>query len=95
MAKVKVALFGVLARIAGEKIVYVNASTLKEALNEISVKYGEELKSRILDEKCNLRRFVNIYVNGRDVRFTGALETKLNENDEISIIPAVGGGQHG
>lgn len=92
MAKVKVILFGVLAKIAGEKIIYVNASTLREALNEVAAKYGEDLKNRILDEKGNLRRFVNIYVNGRDVRFTGILETRLNENDEISIIPAVGGG---
>ncbi|MEM2578449.1 MAG: ubiquitin-like small modifier protein 1 [Candidatus Bathyarchaeia archaeon] len=93
MAKVKVTLFGVLAKIAGEKIIYVNASTLREALDEVAAKYGEDhLKNRILDEKGNLRRFVNIYVNGRDVRFTGILETRLNENDEISIIPAVGGG---
>ncbi|MBS7605894.1 MAG: ubiquitin-like small modifier protein 1 [Candidatus Bathyarchaeia archaeon] len=92
MAKVKVVLFGILARIAGEKMVYVNASTLKEALNEVAAKYGEGLKDRILDERGNLRRFVNIYVNGKDVRFTGILETRLNENDEISIIPAVGGG---
>lgn len=92
MAKVKVALFGVLARIAGEKIIHVNASTLREALDEVAAKYGEDLKNKILDEKGNLRRFVNIYVNGKNVRLTGALETMLNEDDEISIIPAVGGG---
>ncbi|MBS7634955.1 MoaD/ThiS family protein [Candidatus Bathyarchaeota archaeon] len=92
MARVKITLFGGLAKAAGEKTVYVNASTLKEAIGEIAAKYGEEIRNRILDEKGNLRRFVNIYVNGKDARFTGALETKLNENCEVSIIPAVGGG---
>lgn len=91
MARVKITLFGGLAKSAGEKTFYVNASTLKEAISEIAAKHGE-LKNRVLDEKGNLRRFINIYVNGRDARFTGTLETRLNENDEVSIIPAVGGG---
>ncbi|MEM3437383.1 MAG: MoaD family protein [Nitrososphaerales archaeon] len=92
MARVKIMLFGGLVRIIGEKTFYINASTLKEAINEVTAKYGEEFRNRILDDKENLRRFVNIYVNGKDVRFLDNLETRLSENDEISIIPAVGGG---
>lgn len=94
MARVKIMLFGGLAKAAGEKTLYVNASTLKEAISEVAAKH-RDLKNRVLDEKGNLRRFINVYVNGRDARFTGALETKLNENDEVLIIPAVGGGLHG
>jgi len=92
MARVKIRLFGGLIKITGEKTVYVTASTLKEAIDEIAAKYGEEFKARILDENGNLRRFINIYVNGKDARFIGSLGTILNENDDITIIPAVGGG---
>ncbi|MEM3506732.1 MAG: MoaD family protein [Candidatus Bathyarchaeia archaeon] len=92
MARVKIKLFGELVRMVGEKTVYVNASTLKEVINEIITKYGDEVRSRLLDENGNLRRFINIYINGKDSRFIGFLETKLNDNDEILIIPAIGGG---
>jgi molybdopterin synthase sulfur carrier subunit len=50
------------------------------------------LKERLCDESGELRRFVNIYVNGEDVRFLDGLATHLKENDEISIVPAVAGG---
>ncbi|MDQ1657700.1 MAG: sulfur-carrier protein, partial [Cryptosporangiaceae bacterium] len=39
-----------------------------------------------------LHRFVNVYVNDEDVRFTGALETKLSDGDSVTILPAVAGG---
>jgi sulfur-carrier protein len=48
---------------------------------------------RLLDEKGSLRRFVNIYVNGEDVKFLSGLDTPVGDKDIISIIPAVGGGQ--
>ena len=95
MGRVKITLFGVLARITGEKVIYANAPTLRDAINEAAIKYGEEFKSRILDEKGGLRRFINVYVNGRNVRFLNDLETKLNDNDVVWIIPAVGGGSNG
>jgi len=81
-----------LARITGEKSNDLEASTLKEALGVLTEKYGEQLKNRIYDEKGNLRRFVNIYVNGKDIRFLEHLDTELSDHDKISIIPAVGGG---
>lgn len=92
MAKVNVALFGNLARIAGEKITFVDASTLGEALNALIAKYGETFKNRIYDENNRPRRFINIYVNGKDMRFLDGLETKLNDSDKVLMVPAVGGG---
>lgn len=50
------------------------------------------LKERLVDESGELRRFVNIYVNGEDVRFLDGLATELNTGDEVSIVPAVAGG---
>ena len=92
MGKVKITFYGALARIAGEKNVDLEASTVKEALNILTIKYGEELKKRLFDEKGKVRRFINIYINGKDIRFLKQLDTELNDNDKLSIIPAVGGG---
>ncbi|MCH8901543.1 MAG: MoaD/ThiS family protein, partial [Chloroflexi bacterium] len=50
------------------------------------------LKERICDETGELRRFVNVYVNGEDVRFLSGLQTPLEPGAEVSIVPAVAGG---
>ena len=49
-------------------------------------------KERLLDEDGELRYFVNIYVNGEDIRFDQGLRTAIKSGDEISIVPAVAGG---
>ena len=50
------------------------------------------LKSRLCDEKGDLRRFVNIYVNEEDIRFLNGKDTSLKDGDEVSIVPAIAGG---
>jgi molybdopterin synthase sulfur carrier subunit len=50
------------------------------------------MRERLMDESGQLRRFVNIYVNGEDVRFMDGLTTALKDGDEVSIVPAVAGG---
>jgi sulfur-carrier protein len=50
------------------------------------------VKPRRLCVNGELRRFVNVYINGEDVRFLGGLEAPVTERDEISIVPAVAGG---
>jgi molybdopterin synthase sulfur carrier subunit len=50
------------------------------------------LRERLCDETGEIRRFVNIYVNGEDVRFLSGLSTPLKPGDEVSIVPAVAGG---
>jgi sulfur-carrier protein len=50
------------------------------------------IKERICDETGKVRRFVNVYVNGDDIRFLQNLETSLKEGDNISIVPAIAGG---
>lgn len=50
------------------------------------------LKERICDEQGKVRRFVNIFVNGDDIRFLNNLETATKAGDEVSIVPAIAGG---
>jgi molybdopterin synthase sulfur carrier subunit len=50
------------------------------------------LKERICDEGGKVRRFVNIFVNGDDIRFLNNLETTVKDGDEVSIVPAIAGG---
>ena len=50
------------------------------------------LKNRLCDEKGDLRRFVNIYVNEEDIRFLNGKETSLKDGDEVAFFPPVTGG---
>jgi len=50
------------------------------------------IKDRLCDEKGDLRRFVNIYVNEEDIRFLKGKDTSLKDGDEVSIVPAIAGG---
>lgn len=51
------------------------------------------MKERLCDENGALRHFVNIYVNGEDVRYMDGIDTAVNDGDELSIVPAVAGGR--
>lgn len=66
-------------------------ATVKDVLDNLIGQFGEDFERRIL-ENGELRRFVNLYVNGEDVRHEGGLATKITDADEISILPAVSGG---
>ena len=50
------------------------------------------MRERLLDDKGDLRRFVNIYLNGDDIRFLDQLNSKVKDGDDISIVPAIAGG---
>ena len=75
----------------GQSEVQVEASTLQEAVVALEQQYPG-LNSRILEDNGEIRRFVNVYINGEDVRFLGGLQASVKERDEISIVPAVAGG---
>lgn len=76
----------------GASEVTLSAGTLAEMLAELESRYPE-IRVRLRDQDGQLRRFVNLYVNGEDVRFLQGLETSLKAGDEVSIIPAVAGGR--
>lgn len=67
------------------------AATVGEMIVTLEGQYPG-MRERLLDDTGELRRFVNIYVNGEDVRFLDGLATPLQANAEVSIVPAVAGG---
>ena len=69
-----------------------DGDTLREVLDNLTQIYGDALKRKIYDKDGRPKRFINIYINGKDMRFIEGLETKLKKNDEILILPAVSGG---
>jgi MoaD family protein len=74
----------------GEGEIEVEGATVGEALEAVYDQH-DELRERITEEG-GLRRFVNVYVSGEDIRFKDGLETALDDGDEVTILPAVAGG---
>jgi molybdopterin synthase sulfur carrier subunit len=66
-------------------------ATVREALNYL-VTLHPELGDRVYDENGQLRRFINLFVSGEDIRFLNGLETPVDDGAELSIVPAVAGG---
>ena len=74
-----------------EETVEVNAKSVGEAITELQARFPG-IQERLVDEKGEVRRFVNVYVNQEDIRFLKNRETPLKDGDEVSIIPAIAGG---
>jgi len=75
----------------GHVTVDVEASDLAGAIVALDAQYPG-FKDRLLDENGELRQFVNVYLNDEDVRLGSGLGASVGEKDEISIVPAVAGG---
>jgi sulfur-carrier protein len=69
----------------------VDGDTVGEALASLYAQHAE-LRQRISDDGGGLRRFVNVYLGGEDIRFLEGLDTPVNDGDELTILPAVAGG---
>lgn len=76
----------------GERMVEATGTDLAEAIDDLDRKFPG-IRSKILDERGEVLRFVNIFVNERDIRFLSGLQTPLTENAEVAIIPAMAGGR--
>jgi len=93
LAKVKVVFPSVITSVTkNEKEVEVSASTLCEVVDKLVVKYGDAFREKIFDPSGKLKRLLNFYVNGKNVRFLKQLDTPVNDDDEILILPTVSGG---
>ena len=91
---VQVVLPGVLADLAGgSKHLDLDptGSTLADLLDELANRHPL-LGRRIRDETGQVRRFVNVYVDGNDVRFTQGLATEVRDGAEVQVLPSVAGG---
>jgi molybdopterin synthase sulfur carrier subunit len=74
----------------GEGEIEVEGATVGEALDAVFSRH-DDLRGRITEDG-GLRRFVNVYVSGEDIRFRDGLNTELSDGDEVTILPAVAGG---
>ena len=75
----------------GEEEVSAGGATVAAIVEDLERNHPG-LKERICDEAGKVRRFVNIFVNGDDIRFLNNLETTVKDGDEVSIVPAIAGG---
>jgi len=80
---------------AGEKTTNIDANTLNDAFAKISETMGDDFKRRVLNEDGTPRSLINIYINGKNAKFSSGLDTTLSDGDVINILPAVAGGSSG
>ena len=81
-----------LRRLSGDQpTVDLTGTNISDCINNLDARFPG-FKERLCDESGALRPFVNVYVNGEDVRFLQGLATQLKDGDEVSIVPAVAGG---
>jgi molybdopterin synthase sulfur carrier subunit len=78
----------------GKADVVVEGSTLREVLQSLDAGYAG-FQAKVCDDAGEIRRFINVFVNGEDVRHKGGLAAQLKAGDEISIVPAIAGGASG
>ena len=92
MAKIIFTIPSVLNAGNGEKKTDLDVTTLKDSFEKISNLMGDDFKRKVLEADGTPRSLINIYINGKNSAFTDGIETKLNDGDEVYILPAVAGG---
>ncbi len=75
----------------GQNEVQLAGGNVREILENLVSSYPG-IRERLMDEKGEVRRFINIYVNEEDIRFLDGTQTRIKDGDELSIIPAIAGG---
>ena len=92
MADISFTIPSVLNQGGGEKKIKLSCDSLADAFAKISEQMGDDFKRRVLETDGTPRALINIYINGKNAKFTDGMETILNNGDEIYILPAVAGG---
>jgi sulfur-carrier protein len=80
------------AAAGGEAETEIEGATVQEVLDGLFERF-DELRARIYDDEGSLRRFVNVYLAGEDIRFLDGLQTPVADGAELTILPAVAGGR--
>ncbi len=75
-----------------ERSVNLSATTVQEAFTQLISRYGEAFKQKLFDNSGQPKRFLNIYLNGKNISFIDNFESQLQEGDELTILPSVTGG---
>ena len=73
--------------------VELQANTVAEALNGLTLRFGD-LKKHLYSDDGKLRSFVNVYVNDEDIRYLQKDQTQLRDGDIVTIVPSIAGGAH-
>jgi molybdopterin converting factor small subunit len=81
----------VLSETGGSRNVEVDGDTVLAALRAYSDEHGPELEENVLSDG-GVKEYINVYVNGKDIRDLDGVETSVGDGDEIRIIPAASGG---
>ncbi|MEO9309216.1 MAG: ThiF family adenylyltransferase [Nitrososphaera sp.] len=92
MANITFTIPSVLNKGGGEKKLQISANSLLDSFNQVSQSMGDDFKRRVLNDDGTPRSLINIYINGKNARFSGGMNTELKDGDEIYILPAVAGG---
>lgn len=92
MANITFTIPSVLNQGGGEKKTEISADSLTSAFLKISEIMGDDFKRRVLENDGTPRSLINIYINGKNSKFSSGMETVLNNGDEVYILPAVAGG---
>jgi molybdopterin converting factor small subunit len=71
--------------------VELDAANLVECLDNLDAQFPG-IKARLCDEAGQVQQFVNVYINGEDIRFLQEMASTLKAGDEVSIVPAMAGG---
>jgi sulfur-carrier protein len=79
------------AAAGGEAETLLDGATVQEVLEGLFARH-DELRARLYDDDGSLRRFVNVYLAGEDIRFLDGLATPVADGAELTILPAVAGG---
>ncbi len=92
MANITFTIPSVLNQGEGEKKNEIVASSLSDAFAKISEVMGDDFKRRVLENDGTPRSLINIYINGKNAKFSSGMDTSLKDGDEVYILPAVAGG---
>lgn len=92
MANITFTIPSVLNQGGGEKKTEISADSLQNAFAKISEVLGDDFKRRVLESDGTPRSLINVYINGKNAKFSNGMETVLNDGDDVYILPAVAGG---
>ena len=92
MANITFTIPSVLNQSGGEKKTELSADSLTDAFAKISELIGDDFNRRVLEGDGIPRSLINIYINGKNAKFSDGMQTALKDGDEIYILPAVAGG---
>jgi len=78
--------------VGGDHVLFLNITNIEDLIEQLISRYPT-IRGRLINEETgNFNKFINVYVNGDDIRFLDSLKTIVKDGDEISIVPSVAGG---